>query len=54
MVKHPPAMQETQVRPPGQEDPLEKETATRSTILDWDIHGQRGWEGYSLGSQRVR
>ena len=31
MVKHPPAVQKTQ----GQKDPLEKEMATRSSILDW-------------------
>ena len=30
-------MQETGVRSLGQEDPLEKETATHSTILAWEI-----------------
>ena len=30
-------MQETQVRPLGQEDPLEKEMATHSRILVWEI-----------------
>ena len=30
-------MQETQVWPLGQEDPLEKEMATRSSILAWSI-----------------
>ena len=35
VVKNLPAMQETQVRPLGQEDPLEKEIATHSVILDW-------------------
>ena len=30
-------MQETQVRYLGQEDPLEKEMATHSTILTWEI-----------------
>ena len=30
-------MQETQVRYLGQEDPLEKEIATHSTILTWEI-----------------
>jgi len=34
-VKKPPAMQETQVQPLGQEDPLEKEMATYSSILAW-------------------
>ena len=36
-VKHLPAMQETQVRPLGQEDPLEKEMATHSSTLAWKI-----------------
>ena len=34
-VKNQPAMQETQVRSLGQEDPLEKEMATHSSILAW-------------------
>ena len=33
MVKNPPALQETQVQPLGQEDPLEKGMATHSDIL---------------------
>ena len=37
MVKHLPAMWETQVRPLGQEDPLEKEKATHSSIPAWRI-----------------
>ena len=37
MVKNLPAKQETQVRSLGQEDPLEKETATHSSILAWEI-----------------
>ena len=36
-VKNLPAMQETQVRSLGQEDPLEKEMATHSSILAWKI-----------------
>ena len=32
-----PAMQETQVRSLGWEDPLEKEMATHSSILAWEI-----------------
>ena len=36
-VKRLPAMQETQVRSLGQEDPLEKEMATHSSILAWRI-----------------
>ena len=30
-------MQETQVQPLGEEDPLEKEMATHSSILAWEI-----------------
>ena len=37
MLKHLPAMQETWVRFLGQEDPLEKEMATHSSILAWEI-----------------
>ena len=36
-VKNPPAMQETQARFLGPEDPLEKEMATHSSILAWKI-----------------
>ena len=39
-IKNLPAMQETQemrVRSLGQEDPLEEEMATRSSILAWEI-----------------
>ena len=35
MVKNLPAMQETQVRSLGQEDPLEKGMVTHSNILAW-------------------
>ena len=37
MVKNPPAMQETWVWSLGQEDVLEKEMATHSRILAWEI-----------------
>ena len=37
VVKNPPVMQETWVPSLGQEDPLEKEMATHSTILAWKI-----------------
>ena len=37
MVKNLPAMQETQVQSLGWEDPLEKGTATHSSILVWRI-----------------
>ena len=42
MVKNPPAMQETWVRSLGWEDPLEKGTATHSSILAWRIPRDRG------------
>ena len=37
MVKHLPTMQETQVQPLGQEDPLEKKMATHPSTLAWKI-----------------
>ena len=39
-------MQETLVQSLGQEDPLEKEMATHSSILAWG-NGQRSLVGYS-------
>ena len=40
MVKNLPAMQETQVQSLGWQDPLEKEMATRSSVLAWRIPWQ--------------
>ena len=37
VVKNPPAKQETWVLSLGREDPLEKEMATHSSILAWEI-----------------
>ena len=37
MVKNPPAMQKTQVQSLGREDALEKEMATHSSTLAWEI-----------------
>ena len=37
VVNNLPAMHETQVRSLGEEDPLEKEMATHSNILAWEI-----------------
>ena len=37
MVRNLPAMQETWVQSLSQEDPLEKEMVTHSSILDWRI-----------------
>ena len=47
MVKHLPAVLETQVQSLGREDPLKKGTATHFSILAWRIHGQRSLVGYS-------
>ena len=53
-VKSMPAMQETQVRSLGREDPLEKEMATHSSILAWRIPGMEEPGGMpSMGSHRV-
>ena len=41
-VKNLPAMQETQVRSLGQEDPLEEDMATQSSIRAWRIPMERG------------
>ena len=54
-VKNPPAMQETQVQYLGQEEPLENETTTHSSILAWRIPWTEELGGLqSMGSQRVR
>ena len=55
MVKNLPAMLKTQIRSLGQEDPLEKGTATHSSILAWRIPWTEEPGGLqSIGSQRVR
>ena len=47
-------MQQTQVRTLGQEDPLEKELATHSNILTWEIPWTEEPGGLQpMGSQRV-
>ena len=44
-VKNPPAMWESWVQSLGWEDPLEKGTATHSSILAWRIPMDRGaWQ----------
>ena len=54
MVKNLPAMQETWVQSLGQEDPLEKEMATHSSILAWRIPWTEESGGLqSIESQRV-
>ena len=46
-LKRLPPMWETQVRPLGWEDPLEKEMATQSSILAWKILWTKEPGGYS-------
>ena len=55
MVKCLPAMQETWVQSLGQEELLEKDMATHSSILAWRIPRTEEPGGLqSMGSQRVR
>ena len=55
LVKKLPAVQETGVQFLGQEDPLEKEMATHSSILAWEIPWTEEPGGLqSTRSQRVR
>ena len=54
MVKCLPTMQETQVQSLGREDPLEKEMATHSSTLAWEIPWSEDPGGLqSVVSQRV-
>ena len=54
MVKYLPAMQETWFQSLGQENPLQKEMATHSSILAWRIPWTEEPGGLqSTGSQRV-
>ena len=53
-LKRLPLIRETWVRSLGQEDPLEKEMATHSSILAWRIPWMEEPGGLqSMGSQRV-
>ena len=55
MVKNLPATQETQVQSLGQKDPVEKEMATYSSILAWEIPWTEEPDGLpSMGSQKVK
>ena len=55
VVKNLPVMWETRVRSLDQEDPLEKEMATHSSILAWEIPmDKKSLAGYSSwGHKRV-
>ena len=55
MINSLPAMWETQVQSLGQEDPLEKEMATHSSILAWKIpQMEESGRLQSMGLQRVK
>ena len=54
-VKNPSAMPETWVLSLGWEDPLEKEMATHSNILAWEIPMNRGaWRATVRGVEKSR
>ena len=54
MVKNPPAMQETQIRYLGREDPLEKGKATHSSVRAWRVTWtEEPGRRQPMGSQRV-
>ena len=54
MVKHMPTMQETPVHSLGQEDLLEEEMATQSSILAWKNPMDRGaWQAAVHGVKRA-
>ena len=54
VVKNLPALQEMQIQSLSQEDPLEKEMATHSSILAWEIPRTEEPGGLqSMGLQRV-
>ena len=52
VVKNLPAKKETWIWSPGEEDPLEKEMATHSSILSGKSRGQRDLVGYRPQSQK--
>ena len=53
MVKILPAMWETHIQSLGWEDPLEKEMATQSSIIAWEIPWTEGPDGLqSMGLQK--
>ena len=55
VVKNQSAMQETWVQSPGGDDSVEKEMATHSSILAWEISWTEELGGLLfMGSKRVR
>ena len=51
-VKNLPANAKTQVWPPGQEDPLEEEMTTHSSIFAWNIPWTEDPSGYGSGAAK--
>ena len=49
MAKGLPVMQEIQVWPLGQEDPLEKRKAIHPSIIAWETQDRGAWQGTVLG-----
>ena len=54
MVKKLPAIQETQVQPLGQKDPLEKDMAIFSSLLAWEIPWTEEPGGLQSGESQSR
>ena len=56
MIKNLPAIQETQVRSLGKEDPWEKGMETHPVFLPGEFHGERDLVGYSpwVAKSRIR
>ena len=53
-VKNLPAMQETQIRSLGREDPLEKGLATCYSILAWKMMDRGAWQATVHGVAKIR
>ena len=55
LAKNPPVMQETLIQSLGRENPLEKEIATHSSVLAWEISWtEEPGRLQSTGLQRMR
>ena len=52
MVKNPPVVLKTLVQSPSQEDPVEKGTATHSSILAWKIPWRGAWWATVYGAAK--
>ena len=54
MAQNPPAVQEMWVQTLGQEGPLEKEMATQSSILAWEVPWTVEWHATAPGAAKSR